>query len=492
MSVHPTSFRLLQAVRRVRLPRTVARLLLFGLGAALAGFLSYDMGADWLLEDKPFWTTLLENVLPLLLTLLLPATGWYYRNRPDLLSEMAKWGVLGCGGTVGIVGGAIGLQAVQQELKPLLIAVQAGAIGAFAGLLMGQMVAELKDSRNRALQEQDRLETLFGGVPTPVVRCELAPEGTLITEVNPAFEAVFGVAAEAVRGQDIDELIVPDDRRDEAVGLARRAVEEHAQEAEVRRIAAAGERDFKLKATGRRREEGPPEVFAIYTDITDQKHREEQLERQNDRLENFASIVSHDLRNPLNVAAGRLALARDERDSEHLTAVGRALDRMDQIIEDMLLLTWGGQEIDADEVEACAVGEMAEACWSQVETNEATLVLEEPPTVQASEGRLRQLLENLFRNAVEHAGEDVTVTVGPTDGGFYVADDGPGIPEEERESVLEAGYSTDEEGTGLGLSIAKTIVEAHGWTLSIGESEAGGARFEITEVERTTSVGEER
>jgi signal transduction histidine kinase len=93
------------------------------------------------------------------------------------------------------------------------------------------------------------------------------------------------------------------------------------------------------------------------------------------------------------------------------------------------------------------------------------------------------VFENLFRNAVEHAGDDVTITVGTLDGGFYVDDDGPGIPEDERDRVFEAGYSTGEAGTGFGLSIVRDVVEAHGWDIRVVEGADGGARFEITGVE---------
>jgi signal transduction histidine kinase len=103
--------------------------------------------------------------------------------------------------------------------------------------------------------------------------------------------------------------------------------------------------------------------------------------------------------------------------------------------------------------------------------------------IKADDDRLRQLLENLLRNAIEHGGRDVTVTVGTLDNGMYIEDTGPGIPEEQREDVFAAGYSSGENGTGFGLSIVKQIVNAHGWNVTVTESADGGARFEITGVE---------
>ncbi|WP_336133792.1 PAS domain S-box protein [Natronomonas amylolytica] len=208
--------------------------------------------------------------------------------------------------------------------------------------------------------------------------------------------------------------------------------------------------------------------------------RERELTRQNDRLEEFASIVSHDLRNPLSVASGRLELAREDCDTPHLEPAEQALDRMNALIDDLLTLARQGDVVG--DLEPVALEAVVRQCWENVSTGDAAVRIETDRVVAASRGRLQQLLENLFRNALEHGGEDVTVTVGDLDGGFYVEDDGTGIPPESREEIFEAGYSTGDAGTGFGLSIVKQIVEAHGWEIRVTESDAGGARFEISGV----------
>ena len=214
-----------------------------------------------------------------------------------------------------------------------------------------------------------------------------------------------------------------------------------------------------------------------FTDVTDSETYRQELERQNERLETFASMVSHDLQNPLAVAMGNLDLARKEHDSRDLEAVDQALDRMDELIEDVLQLARQGRPVD--ESEPVGIGEIAERSWEMIEAGDATLIVAEAPTLDADPDRLRQLFENLCRNAVEHGSPTVTVTVGGTDGGFYVADDGPGIPEEIREDVFGSGFTTNEEGTGFGLAIVEEIVDAHGWTIRATEGSEGGARFEI-------------
>jgi signal transduction histidine kinase len=106
--------------------------------------------------------------------------------------------------------------------------------------------------------------------------------------------------------------------------------------------------------------------------------------------------------------------------------------------------------------------------------------------LEAEWQRLRQLFENLFRNAVEHGGDQVSVTIGELEDGFYVADDGPGIPAEDRQSVFEYGESTAEDGTGLGLAIVRRVAEAHGWTVSVTDSDTGGARLEVSGIDEST------
>lgn len=220
--------------------------------------------------------------------------------------------------------------------------------------------------------------------------------------------------------------------------------------------------------------------FFITQDITDQRRRQRDLERQNDQLEQFARIVSHDLRNPLNVAQGRLQLAIEECDSEHLDSMEDALDRSQALIDDLLTLSREGK--DVADVESVNFGALAEDCWQTVETAEATISVESDQTIRADRSRLQQLLENLYRNAVEHGGSGVTVRVGDLENGFYVADNGPGIPDGDREQVFEPGYTTGTDGTGYGLQIVKKISTAHGWDVHVTESDEGGAQFEITGV----------
>lgn len=233
-------------------------------------------------------------------------------------------------------------------------------------------------------------------------------------------------------------------------------------------------------------------TVGVLRDITDRKERERKLKRQNERLESFASIVSHDLRNPLNVAQGRLELAREQADNNHLEAVAASHERMQALIEN--LLTVAREEKPVTEPEPLDLETIARTCWQHVETADAELITATDAVVRGDRAALRRLLENLIRNSVEHgstrpehAGDagDVTVTVGDlsAETGFYIEDDGPGIPPDQRDAVFEMGYSMAAGSTGLGLAIVERIAENHGWTVTITESDAGGARFEFCDVD---------
>lgn len=298
---------------------------------------------------------------------------------------------------------------------------------------------------------------------------------------SPSIERVFGYDQDELVGEPVAEYFHPADR--DAVLAAFRAVvtsEEHTVEAvEYRHERADGTYCWVESVASTN--PTPQGYYVVNTrDVSDRKARERDLRRRNERLDEFASVLSHDLRNPLQVAIGQLDLATETGDSEHLARVERAHARMRTLIEDLRTLAYEGETVG--DLEPVELPSIVLACWRNVETGDARLVTATDRVVRADRSRLQQLLENLVRNAVDHGGSDVTLTLGDLEDGFYLEDDGPGIPEEEREDVFDLGYSTAAGGTGLGLGISKGVVEAHGWNLRLTEGSDGGARIEVTDV----------
>jgi PAS domain S-box-containing protein len=345
----------------------------------------------------------------------------------------------------------------------------------------------------------------------------LEPDGTVI-EANETVLSFGGLDREEMIGERLwNTGLVPP--RAEARAAVRDAVERARGGESVReelRLQGADREavvDFSIRPVTDERGEVTL-LIPEGREITERKRKEEELKRRNDRLNELAGVISHDLRSPLNVARGQLELARGaaDGDHDHLRKATRAVDRSVALLDDLLALAREGKRVH--EPAPVDLGAAAERCWDAVATAGAALSVEADRTIDADRSRLEQLLENLVRNSVEHGstgnrtetddsvehgstgnrtetddsaerdGAAVTVRVGWIDDGrgFYVADDGPGIPPDERETVFEAGYSTREDGTGMGLSIAREVAEAHGWEIDATASEAGGARFEVTGV----------
>jgi PAS domain S-box-containing protein len=306
----------------------------------------------------------------------------------------------------------------------------------------------------------------------------LDPEGT-ITYASPSVGNLLGVSPDDIVGEDGFQF-VHDEDREEIVGEFERVREDPDAMLRVEYRVADADGEWRyLEGVGRNLLDNQfvQGIVINARDITERKDRERELERTNEQLEQFASVVSHDLRNPINVARGHLDLVRETGSEQSIEEVDVSLDRMETIIEDVLTLARQGQSIG--ETEIVSVVRIAEDAWSHVDTVEATLEITGDQSIEADPDRLLQLFENLFRNAIEHGRADVTVTVGTSGEGFYVADDGPGIPEDERDEVLDSGYTTAEDGTGFGLAIVSQIAQAHGWSVEVTESADGGAQFDI-------------
>lgn len=220
----------------------------------------------------------------------------------------------------------------------------------------------------------------------------------------------------------------------------------------------------------------------VIRDVTDQALREQELEQKNEQLERFASVISHDIRNPLNVIQGHVELARDKDTEPNLDTMAENADRIENIIEEALVMT---RTEDVQETEPVSIANVARRAWNHVDTNDVRLEVDCDFPLEADPAHLVQLFENVFHNAIEHSGDVEVIRVGTllddtgSPRGFFVADDGVGIPEENRETIMEDGYTTSEDGTGLGLSIISNIVKAHDWRMEVTESETGGARFDV-------------
>ena len=342
------------------------------------------------------------------------------------------------------------------------------------------------------------MSDFFASYPDPVVRYREGDRPT-VTAVNPAFVRQFSVdadelveepveaaltavgidvdvgeleseAGEAVPDSDEDDPSTDTDDSDNGAGHTDTDAVPTGLTAEGV-VTGAGDRHYAIRQIDT--DDGG---YLLLTDVSATVERRRALEADNDRLEGFARIVSHDLRNPLEVAQSRLMAARETGDEIHFEKTEAAHTRIRELVEDVLTLARSGRTIS--ETEPVDLAAVVSEAWETVDAPAATLDIDaELGPITADRERLRTLFENLFRNSVEHVGTNVSISVESTGGGFVVADDGPGIPSDRRDEVFEAGVSTGNGTTGLGLSIVSDIAAAHGWTVSLTDGPDGGAQF---------------
>jgi PAS domain S-box-containing protein len=336
-----------------------------------------------------------------------------------------------------------------------------------------------------------RFKFLFDSLPDAVVEVNIEDGEPTIREINTAFAETFGHTEDEVRGRSLNEVIVPEEDADTALQLDQLTSNTYTDRV-VTRATADGKGEFLYRGVPFERN-GTQCAFAVYTDITDQKQREKELKQKSREMEEFASILSHDIRNPVNIAQGYLNRIGEAANQDSVERIERSLARIEELIDDTLTIT--KESGDVEETEWVEIPELVQRCWELTETGDAELCIADEFTLECDPDRVTRLFENLFRNAIDHNDTPVTIQVGihntmttNTRGGgqeeraFYVKDNGRGIPEAEREDVLKLGETTARDGTGLGLPIVERVAEAHDWRMKLGETTTGGAKFVFSNV----------
>jgi PAS domain S-box/PAS domain S-box len=349
-------------------------------------------------------------------------------------------------------------------------------------LLSSRDITEQKQYEAEAQKLAEEYEAILNNVEDAIFLLNVEEsEGETRFEferLSPSYERQTGITTEEVQGQTPREVFGEEQGTELEENYLRcvNANEPISYEEELQ--VDDGARFWQTKLAPVVSDNEITRLIGITRNVTDRVERERQLRQQNEQLDEFASVISHDLRNPLDVAQGRAKALTEETENEHLDPLLRALSRMEAIVEDTLTLARHGDTIS--DTEPISLTEFVGKCWASVDTDDATIEIVDSMTFQGDPDRLQHVFENLFRNAVEHSESTVTVRVGSHDErGIYVEDDGPGIPIDKREEVLEPGHSTARGGTGFGLTIIRRIVEAHGWELSVTDGTDGGARFEF-------------
>lgn len=235
-------------------------------------------------------------------------------------------------------------------------------------------------------------------------------------------------------------------------------------------------------------------------DITDFRRAEGDLQRNNDDLEQFVYIASHDLREPLTSVAGFASLLRrrfgdrfDEEGNHFLSEILDSAKRMEQKIDDLLAFSRAGRVgvLQGTFHLGSAIEEARRNLVRRIEEAEAVLDIQSDlPTLQGDRGLIAQVFQNLFSNSIKYRGSDVpqvTVRAEPYDDNYWliqVNDNGIGFDMQHKDrifGVFQRLHTTEEyPGTGIGLAIAKKIVERHQGRIWTASSSGKGTCFYFT------------
>lgn len=219
-------------------------------------------------------------------------------------------------------------------------------------------------------------------------------------------------------------------------------------------------------------------LIGLTQDITAWKNQEHELRREHERMVKVALVTSHEFRNELQIASGRLELLDDSR---HTSVIEQSLSRIASLVDTVVALS--SRERQQDDCQPVWLSRLCREVWDTLESTAATLEIESDGRFVANQKSAGLLLQFLMQNALEHGGSGVTVTVGTTAEGFFVANDGAGIAASPPESVFDPGFSTTEEKTGFGLYIAQMISDDQDWSLSLTDTRDGSVQFDVENVE---------
>ncbi|MCK4580962.1 MAG: PAS domain S-box protein, partial [Dehalococcoidia bacterium] len=375
-------------------------------------------------------------------------------------------------------------------------------------------ITERKRAEADARYQRNYFRALFEGSPEGVVSIDMERR---VTDMNPAFERIFGYSLEEVKGKDILDYILSEGKQREGKDISRRVGQGELIVTEtVRKRADGTEIAVSLLGAPVMVEDRQVGILGIYRDITEHKRAEEEREalvkdleevnrrlgESNRELQDFAYVASHDLREPLRKVASFGTLLEeslkdrlDEDQRENFDYMIDGARRMQAMVDD--LLTYSRLATRARPPERVDLNGVIEELKSLelaalLEETGGSIAVPEPlPAVQCDPSQVRQLLQNLIGNGLKFRREgippEVSVHAGDVEGGMVrveLRDNGIGIDEKDHEQVFtmfKRLHPRDRYGgTGIGLAVCKRIVDRHGGEIGVESGPGEGSTFWFT------------
>jgi PAS domain S-box-containing protein len=361
-------------------------------------------------------------------------------------------------------------------------------------------ITERKEYETRLQESEQRHRSMITAVDTSPVGTFILDEDFTVAWLNQSVEEFFGVDRDELIGTDKPTVVESDLKyrfddpdRFETTLLASYEDNDYVESFECHVLPDEDRAERWLMHWSTPITQGQYAGGRIehYTDITERKQYENELEEQRDGLDLLNQVVRHDIRNDMNVIRGRTTLLEEyieeEAGLENLNAVQEAtesaidLTKTARDLSETMLST-------ADDVEAVSLDHHLRTPIEDLQSTSENAILTVDETLPDVRVRGNELLEAVFRNIIQNAvvhndkeipevtvstaREDATVTV-------KIADNGPGIPDEQKETVFGKGEKLDSPGTGVGLYLVQTLVDQYGGDVWVEDNDPEGAVFVV-------------
>ncbi len=376
--------------------------------------------------------------------------------------------------------------------------------GSTLGLVVvARDVTESRITTNRLMESEQRYRSLFENDGDMVVSVDVSG---IILSANPSTETTLGYKTDEIIGMNYSGFVAVD-RREDWHQRYMQVLQGRSQFATTRLVHKDGRRfdvhEKKIPIVSDGKVAG---FFCIVRDITRQKEAEELLIKS-ERLSavgQLAAGIAHEIRNPLTVLKGFVQLMQspvaqspETKTAFYLGVMKGEFDRIELILNELLVFAKPTERL----LERYDCAELVEDVIHLM-TPEANLrnivilhrVASESYPILCEKNRMKQVLVNVIKNAIEAmtAGGDIVVGVTAANEdsvSILVRDSGPGIPDGEMARIGEPFYTTKNTGTGLGLMVSRKIVEAHQGVLNIYSTQGKGTEVEIV-IPKVTSDDE--
>lgn len=354
-------------------------------------------------------------------------------------------------------------------------------------------ITEKKNVEAQIRKNETLFRQLFHNVPMAVVMLD---ENGKVSEINPGFEQMFGFSSEELRGNNLNEFIVPENLWSEGIDLNNLITSNKAVSIESIRRHKSGRLVnvllcgvpviFDNQAIG---------IFGVYVDITDRKKVEEELKIRNAELDNFVYKVSHDLRAPLSSVLGLVNLSRlqgnNDNPQEYLELIGEKIQALDHFISDVLSHSKNLKmeveigRVDLEQIIAQTFLDLSYLKGARETKRSVTITGTE---FFSDQWRVSEIFRNLISNAIKYRRPDaqdseimIRIDIDHLRANIVFSDNGIGIKESSLKRVFEMFYRATEqgEGSGIGLYIVKNAVEKLGGHISVASKVNEGTTFHI-------------